>query len=313
MHPSVMEWVGKKVQAARSAKPALRVLEVGSRDINGTVRLLFLRAWRHIRASISSKGPASMSSSTRTNSPSTFAPNSFDVVVSTEMLEHDSEFWTSMAMMGEVLKPGGLLLISRARQWLLIHGYPCRLLLLPSGIVQLSLLRYAGCDVLEVTEDRTHRRLRPRSQTSMRKLLACAGQHLPSRARTTPYSGLLGISPDIPQFDAASVKINHRPTAHYLFRFHARHSHQGEHQTHAPQLRSVTRLRDTCCPNWVGRRSRIFLGYNVTVTFPAGTATERLQADVPGPAGRALRPQSTLGNARRSCLRSARFRNKAPN
>jgi SAM-dependent methyltransferase len=151
MHPSVMEWVEKKVQQHDLRKPALRVLEVGSRDVNGSVRPLF-----HGVASYTGvdfiEGPGVDLVLDAHRLTSAFPPDSFDVVVSTEMLEHDSEFWTSMAMMGEVLKPGGLLLITARGNGFWIHGYPHDYYrFLPESFN--CLLRYAGCDALEVTED----------------------------------------------------------------------------------------------------------------------------------------------------------------
>jgi hypothetical protein len=55
-------------------------------------------------------------------------------------------------MMGEVLKPGGLLLITARGNGFWVHGYPHDYYrFLPESFT--CLLHYAGCDALEVTED----------------------------------------------------------------------------------------------------------------------------------------------------------------
>jgi SAM-dependent methyltransferase len=123
MHPSVMEWVEKKVQQHDLRQPDLRVLEVGSRNVNGSVRPLFDGVASYTGVDFI-EGPGVDLVLDAHRLTSAFARESFDVVVSTEMLEHDSEFWTSMTMMGEVLKPGGLLLITARGNGFWVHGYP---------------------------------------------------------------------------------------------------------------------------------------------------------------------------------------------
>ena len=78
--------------------------------------------------------------------------NSFDVVVSTEMLEHDDRFWESVTLMGRVLKPQGYLLLTARGNGFWVHDFPKDYFrFLPESFR--SLLDFAGCDVLEITED----------------------------------------------------------------------------------------------------------------------------------------------------------------
>ena len=53
-----------------------------------------------------------------------FPDDSFDTVVSTEMLEHDSAFWLSLAEMGRVLRPGGSLLLTTRGNGFPRHSHP---------------------------------------------------------------------------------------------------------------------------------------------------------------------------------------------
>lgn len=53
-----------------------------------------------------------------------FGPKSFDVVVCTEMLEHDPAFWDSIPEMKRVLRPGGHLLLTTRGIGFPFHEYP---------------------------------------------------------------------------------------------------------------------------------------------------------------------------------------------
>lgn len=151
MHPSVMEWVGKKVQQYALATPQARILEVGSRNVNGTVRPLFQGVELYTGVDFIA-GPDVDVVLDSHQLTSTFARNSFDVVVSTETLEHDCEFWTSMVMMGEVLRPEGYLLVTARGNGFWPHDYPHDYYrFLPESFQYL--IGLAGCEVLEVAED----------------------------------------------------------------------------------------------------------------------------------------------------------------
>ncbi|MCE5310454.1 MAG: class I SAM-dependent methyltransferase [Acidobacteriales bacterium] len=55
----------------------------------------------------------------------TFGKESFDVVISTEMLEHAQDWQSAISGMTGILKPGGLLLITARRPGFPLHSYPC--------------------------------------------------------------------------------------------------------------------------------------------------------------------------------------------
>lgn len=109
MHGEVLDWLG----TVRAALPALfrgrRVLECGSYDVNGSARSLFEDCeyvgldWR--------PGPGvDVVGLVHEYEPERL----YDVVVSTEMLEHDPHWKLSLARMCQVLRPGGALLLTWA-------------------------------------------------------------------------------------------------------------------------------------------------------------------------------------------------------
>lgn len=102
-----------------------RVLEVGAQDVNGSVRRI-----------VASRGPASYVGVDRVPGPGvdrvcgverlveTFGAGAFDLVISTEMLEHVRDWRTAVRQMKDVLAPGGLLLLTTRAPGFPYHGYP---------------------------------------------------------------------------------------------------------------------------------------------------------------------------------------------
>ncbi|MDY7035067.1 MAG: methyltransferase domain-containing protein [Thermodesulfobacteriota bacterium] len=95
-----------------------KILDVGSRDINGCVRPLYedyigvdMVYGRNVDIIAKSD-----------NLP--FMPNHFDNVVCLEMLEHDDSFWISIPEMIRVLKPGGKLVVTARGIHFHKHNYP---------------------------------------------------------------------------------------------------------------------------------------------------------------------------------------------
>ena len=84
-----------------------------------------------------------------------FSEAEFDIVISTEMLEHDDAFWLSMKEMGRVLRPGGLLIITARGNGFMPHGYPHDYWrFMPQSMEKL--LTLAKCEVIEAIEDSEH-------------------------------------------------------------------------------------------------------------------------------------------------------------
>jgi len=82
----------------------LKVLDVGSGDINGNNRFLFNNCEYHGNDVVAAKNVTIVSKT----KDLPFEDNSFDTIISTECFEHDPEYKQSFAKIYKMLKPGGL-------------------------------------------------------------------------------------------------------------------------------------------------------------------------------------------------------------
>jgi SAM-dependent methyltransferase len=147
MHKSVMSWVEAQVKKYELA--GLSALEVGSLDVNGSPRTLFAGDYVGIDFR---EGPGVDRIVDGHNLVEVFGTAAFDVVVCTEMLEHDVAFWVSMQQMGAVLRPGGHLLVTTRGNGFKPHGYPYDYWrFMPEA--REPLLALAGCTVVELGLD----------------------------------------------------------------------------------------------------------------------------------------------------------------
>jgi SAM-dependent methyltransferase len=101
-----MKYVTRMV-ASRNLADAEHVLEVGSYDVNGTVRECF---GGHYWGVDVRSGPRVDQVVVPGVLP--FADERFDVVVSTEMLEHDLRPWQTLSEMHRVMRQSGTLIIT---------------------------------------------------------------------------------------------------------------------------------------------------------------------------------------------------------
>lgn len=86
-----------------------KVLEVGSLNVNGTVRQYFKNFNVYVGLDMR-RGRNVQLVAKADNIP--FADETFNCVACCEMLEHDDHFWVSIKEMRRVLKKGGLLLLT---------------------------------------------------------------------------------------------------------------------------------------------------------------------------------------------------------
>jgi SAM-dependent methyltransferase len=131
VHPSVLRFVQGQAQLHDLASRS--VLEVGSFNVNGSVRRFFTGPYVGIDMQA---GPgvdivmnAHELNTLRVDTLDGHVINStFDVIVCTEMLEHDDAPWLSLREMAAVCRDDGYLLLTcRGYDWrgcFPVHGYP---------------------------------------------------------------------------------------------------------------------------------------------------------------------------------------------
>jgi SAM-dependent methyltransferase len=100
-----------------------KVLEVGSLDINGSIRSVFKDAKTYIGIDpIAGAGVDKVMWSY--DIPKVFKEGEFDCVICCETLEHDPNFWVTVNNIRWVLKKGGWLIISTPSLGTSLHRYP---------------------------------------------------------------------------------------------------------------------------------------------------------------------------------------------
>ncbi len=147
MHKTVYDWVASQV--AKYGLAGKHVLEVGSLDVNGSIRNLFDP--NHFIGIDFREGPG-VDFVMNAHDLRHWRAGSFELVITTEMLEHDDEFWTSMSEMGRVLMPGGHLILTTRGNGFKLHSHPDDFWrFMPSA--RERLLDLAGCEPVEVAMD----------------------------------------------------------------------------------------------------------------------------------------------------------------
>lgn len=102
----------------------MKILEVGSRDVNGSSRNLFDRFNPEYVGIDICKGPGVDVVMDVKELKVKFSHEYFDVVISTEMIEHCYEWQDAIFNMLTVLKPGGILILTTRSPGFPLHEYP---------------------------------------------------------------------------------------------------------------------------------------------------------------------------------------------
>lgn len=148
MHPSSilrMEWFVNDY-ATKAPAGNLKVLDVGSYDVNGSYRPLFNDSRFKYTGLDMAAGPNVDIALENPYDWSALETDSYDCVISGQAFEHIEFFWVTMAEMTRVLKPGGLLCLI-APNGFAEHRYPVDCYrFFTDGMIALA--RYCQLDVL---------------------------------------------------------------------------------------------------------------------------------------------------------------------
>ena len=122
-HESCMAFVRASLTASDVADRSL--IEVGSADVNGSARdyLESLQPAQYVGVDIA-LGPGVDVICDARKLVDRFGPESFDIVVSTEMLEHVRDWRSTVANMKSILRPGGIVILTTRSFGFPWHGYP---------------------------------------------------------------------------------------------------------------------------------------------------------------------------------------------
>jgi SAM-dependent methyltransferase len=122
-HRSVLAFVMTHISEADVASK--KVLEVGSFDVNGSSRgMIELLAPSSYIGVDMRPGPKVDRICNASDLVVTFGVESFEVVVSTEMLEHVEDWRGAISNMKRVLAPGGILLLTTRSPGFPLHDHP---------------------------------------------------------------------------------------------------------------------------------------------------------------------------------------------
>lgn len=150
MHASSYEHMRDLVARHLVKSEPLRIVDIGSYDVNGTYRPLFDNpGWSYTGVDLAAGPGVDIALVSPYRLP--FRSASMDVVISGQAFEHVEFFWQSWLEMLRILKPGGkLLLIAPSRGPEHKHPQDCWRFY-PDGYRALA--RYGRCKLLEVSTD----------------------------------------------------------------------------------------------------------------------------------------------------------------
>jgi len=122
-HMSCLEF-GKRA-LFREEIEGKKIIEVGSLNINGSLRDMVIKYNPNSYAGIDlTQGPGVDMICRAENMVKKFGKNSFDVVISTELLEHAKDWRSVISNIKDVCKAGGLMLMTTRSRGYPFHEYP---------------------------------------------------------------------------------------------------------------------------------------------------------------------------------------------
>lgn len=121
MHPSAMYYAEKFFHSYKKIPEKAKILEIGSLNVNGTLRDLKPADSDYIGIDFVDGNGVDIVIDDPYNLP--FENEVFDIVLCSSVLEHSDFFWLLIVEMIRVLKPGGLLYVNAPSNGY-IHRYP---------------------------------------------------------------------------------------------------------------------------------------------------------------------------------------------
>jgi SAM-dependent methyltransferase len=123
MHDTVLTWM--KYAIGEKDVKGKCVLEVGSYNVNGSPRQLIMSLGPSAYLGVDmSPGPGVDRVVDAGKLLSTLGPESFDVVISTEMLEHVKDWRLVVNNLKAVLRPQGVMVLTARGPGMAYHGHP---------------------------------------------------------------------------------------------------------------------------------------------------------------------------------------------
>lgn len=123
MTRQILQWC--KVVRDNFVKEPGRVLEVGSLNVNGTVRDVFQPMASEYIGIDMTEGKGVDIVMNAHDLLDKFGPESFDIVICSETLEHDNKPWVTVPQLHALLKPAGILIVTTPTTGFPEHRYPC--------------------------------------------------------------------------------------------------------------------------------------------------------------------------------------------
>jgi len=130
MHESVMRWLQAKVKQYDLNRPNIKVLEIGSYNVNGSARSLLDQTDYWGIDFVAGPGVDEVLDKAWGIKDINQRWHQYDLIISTEQLEHDPMPWVTISSFYGLLKPKGLALVTargfslgRNNQVITCYGY----------------------------------------------------------------------------------------------------------------------------------------------------------------------------------------------
>jgi hypothetical protein len=149
-HPSVLEWVSKTLTLDDVFDRS--VIEVGALNVNGSVRPMIeeMGARTYLGTDVQ-MGPGVNHVIDAATLPRIYGMERFELVISTEMLEHADDWRAALRAMAVILAPRGLLVLTTRSPGFPYH-YPPDHWRFPVDLLGAA-IEALGLDIIELTPD----------------------------------------------------------------------------------------------------------------------------------------------------------------